>query len=254
MPPLSQSRDDRQSELNVALNNDSDMVRQWAIQALMSQKIPDQFLFDKLFRIANADEDAAVRAVAMEALAATAPTPVDIHTVLVPFWRYTFKNSRESPEVRYRAAVMWSRKARDTSGERPYFMRMLHDESEPPALRRAAISVLTSDQQALEQSLPMLIRIAGGTDQPIAFRHEAIEALRIMGPKASAAVPVLIEIVESELDLPICQTAIKVLGQMGSAAASALPVLERISQNPQADNLLRLLADTQRGIIMKSLR
>lgn len=94
----------------------------------------------------------------------------------------------------------------------------------------AAAAPAARADEADDKLAGRLAAVARDVREPLAARVAAARALGALGPRAAAAVPDLVGIVNrlrgDELE-PLQQAAIDALGQVGSAARDALPALAR---------------------------
>ena len=95
-----------------------------------------------------------------------------------------------------------------------------------------AAGCLWTIYQSPTQAMPVLLNaLKNGSDDE---KRLAADRLALMGEAGGKAVPLLIRMVEAQLDGRAKYSAIKALGKMGAVAADAIPVLQKELSSPAA--------------------
>jgi len=146
------------------------------------------------------------------------------------------------------AVALFGREAR---GAAPQLIDLLHDEQSSLTTRLGCLEALSQIGSAAPEAIAAIWKQleAGLAQTATAADHElalgAAEALGMIGPDASAAVPILLRAAQHS-DVAYRRAAVRSLGQIGSTAQDARPVLLDALAGDD-DPLVRDLATTAFG-------
>ncbi len=118
----------------------------------------------------------------------------------------------------------------------PDVIKLLGDQNSDVRFR--AVDILKVLKRHAQPAL-----IAALKAENVHVRKGAAEALKESGAMASGAVPVLLEILESEKSVEVRKEVVEALGAIGSRANAAIPVLEKIEGNDSEHPAVRKAAE-----------
>lgn len=105
---------------------------------------------------------------------------------------------------------------------------MKHMETASPREAQDVARLLARIGPAAAPALPVMIRMSSAASDQWSMKYAICDAGRSMGPKASSAVPTLIEYLQ-DTNSSVRYHAIDALGEIGPAATSAIPALQKIA-------------------------